>query len=53
MPIQHPVKRKKPEPGLLPSILFATAITAAAIAWAAYTVDPPQTALLQTNIESQ
>ena len=40
-------KRKRPAPGLLPAVFFATAVTAAAIAWASYTVDPPEVALMQ------
>ena len=52
MPTQYPVKPKKQEMGLLASILVAAAITAAAIAWAS-SMNQPQTALLQTNVETQ
>ena len=48
MPTQSPVKPKKTEAGLLPAVLFAGAVTAAAIAWASYTMDSAEVALAQT-----
>ena len=48
MPTQSPVKPKKTEAGLLPAVLFAAAVTAAAIAWASYTMDSAEVALAQT-----
>ena len=44
MPTQSPVKPKKTEIGLLPAVLFAAAVTAAAIGWASYTVDSAEVA---------
>ena len=48
MRTQFPVKPKKTEPGVLPAVLFAAAVTAAAFGWASYTVDSAEVALAQT-----